>query len=49
MRVVAQASPGVALAGVTANVSLLRAGVGAAVKTTQLAHDLYARRAGNSV
>jgi hypothetical protein len=49
MRVVAQASPGVGLAGVTANVSLLRAGVGTAVKTTQLAHDLYARRAGKSV
>ena len=49
MRVVAQASPGVALAGVTANVSLIRAGVGTAVRTTQLAHDLYARRAGNSV
>lgn len=46
MRVVAQASPGVALAGVTASVPLLRACVGTAVKTAQLAHDLYAKRAG---
>jgi len=46
--IVGEAGPGVALARVTASVPLLRAGVRAAVMTTKLAHDFYARRSGSS-
>jgi hypothetical protein len=46
--VVGEAAPGVAVARVTASVPLLRAGVSAAVMTTKLAHEFYAKRSGCS-